>query len=160
MGKSFEAVLGMGVVCAVLLSIGVRAEAQAIVVSDPFINEAGDLEVEFSQRTLPRAEVLYRARALVDMTAVCVDGLARPLRGQRYRQTIHVVVERSLPLLADFSGHVFGFVTLYAPRDEVTLACPGGSIPKLAWVRYGDIEVRNQIGEAARARSTSRTFVR
>ena len=54
MTKSFEAVLGMGVVRAVLPSIGVRAEAQAIVVSDPFINEAGELGMSSFTRDATR----------------------------------------------------------------------------------------------------------
>jgi hypothetical protein len=142
--------------CAALSIVGSDARAA---ISDAFTNDFGDIEMTIVENAPPLRQFDFAASSQVSATYVCANALNQPLFNPSFRQTINAVLERTERLSADFSGRVFGFITLNHPFGQVSLICPGGFTPKLARVRYTRISVRSELGTSSFARDVTRVFI-
>ncbi len=133
---------------------------QDLVIGETFINEAGDLEISFSDVLPTPMNMRYDAHSIAELTFVCADAARRPSWENRYRQTIRAVVERSVQFSTEYMGQIRGFVTLNYPRNQENLLCTPGMAPTLAAVNYSEIRVRNQFGVSAGAKNVGRVFIR
>jgi hypothetical protein len=161
MNYRFRATLAALPACGVLLLGGGEARAQGdLAIHETFVNEGGDLEMSFSDVLPAPMTMRYDAHAIAELTYVCADASRRPLRENRFRQTLRAIVERNVQFSTGFMGQVQGFATLNYPRNQENLSCPPGTSPTLASVSYSDIWVRNQLGVSAGARKVSHVFIR
>ncbi|HRI64603.1 MAG TPA: hypothetical protein PK156_10190 [Polyangium sp.] len=134
--------------------------AQDLVIDKTFINEVGDLEINFSDVLPAPTTMRYDANTNAELTYVCADNARRPLAEGRYRQTVRTMVERSVQFSTGFMGQVRGFVTLNYLRNQENLLCPPGTSPTLAVANYSEIQLRNQFGVSATTRNMSHIFIR
>jgi hypothetical protein len=148
--KTMAIVASAGFVC-----FGRVSDVEASI-QDAFINERGDIEIEFRDTAPPTRAFDYRGRARVEAKYVCARGNhVQPNR----EDTVSLVIERTGRFVADFQGQVRGVLTLNQPIGQTTLRCRGSWSVTLASVRYTQIEIESELGRFFFPRDIERNFV-
>ena len=145
-----------GATGAALFIMGVDARAA---ITEAFVNDFGDMEMTLVENAPPLRQFDFSASAQVSATYVCANAFNQPILNPVFRQTINAVLERTERLSADFSGRVFGFITLNHPFGQVNLLCPAGFTPKLSRVRYTRMTIRSELGMSSFTRDATRVFI-
>lgn len=138
-----------------LSCVGLIGDAQAAI-QNAFINDRGDIEIEFLDTAPPTRGFDYHGRAQVEAKYVC----ARGNRVQPNQQdTVALVIERTGRFVADFQGNVHGVLTLNQPIGQTTLRCRGSWAVALSSVRYTQIEIESELGRYFFPRDIERNFL-
>jgi hypothetical protein len=125
-------------------------------IQDAFINDRGDIEIQFVDDAPPTRAFDYHGRAQAEARYVCARGShVQPNR----EDTVALVLERTERFTADFQGRVRGVLTLNQPIGQTTLRCRGSWSVALASIRYSRIEVESELGRTMFPRDIERNFL-